>query len=189
EKRREEAIQHFRERGLYVEWMFGINAEATGLITTKPYRSDDPSLGFLLPPRKVGCFLSHYMAWTICNHLDDDPIMIVEDDADFPEDWIERVQLALEHVPEDADMLYIGNCNCADKPKDQISGEIFEVRYPFCTHAYVVWKKALPVLLASQRGELSAPIDLSLYYKSYPKLRVYTVLPRIVAQRGTPLSP
>ncbi len=187
--RREEAAQHFRERGLFVEWMLGVNAEKFGLFTTHPYLKDDPVRGgHIIPQRQVGCMLSHYMAWTVCNSLPDEAVMIVEDDADFPEDWIERLKAALDNTPEDADILYVGNCNCADKQKEQIAGEVFDVKYPLCTHAYIVWKKAIPLLLRTQRDAF-APVDISLYYNSLPQLNAYSVLPRIISQRGTPLSP
>ena len=96
--------------------------------------------------------------------------------------------MALNHTPEDVDLLFVGNCNCADKPQEQVSGPVFDVRYPFCNHAYIVWKKALQTLLSTQRT-LSANMDLDLYFNTYPKLRVYSVLPSVIAQRGTPLSP
>lgn len=187
--RHEEAVQHFRERGLFVEWLHGFNAHVAGLFTTLPYTKDDPARGgHIIPQRQVGSALSHIMAWNICRFLDDECVMIVEDDADFPEDWIERLTAAFEHTPNDVDILYVGNCNCADKPKELVGGDVFEVKWPFCTHAYIVWKKALPVMLATHR-KIWAPVDLSLYFETLPQLKVYTVLPRIVSQRGTPLSP
>ncbi len=188
-ERRVQAEAHFRERGVTVEWMDGINAKVAGLFTTHPYLHNDPERGgHIIPQGQVGVALSHIMAWTVCQFLDDPCVMIVEDDVDFPEDWRERLSGALFSVPKDADMLYVGSCNCADKPTLHIAGDVFEVKWPFCTHAYIVWKKALPVMLATQR-KIYAPVDLALYFETLPKLRVYTVLPTIALQRGTPLSP
>jgi hypothetical protein len=187
--RRDEAAAHFRERGLFVDWMWCINAELCGLQTTNRYKRDDlPGDGVPIIQKHVGIALSHYMAWTACNLLDDAAVMIIEDDADFPEDWIARLSAALENTPRDVDMLYVGNCCCADKPKELIAGEVFEVKWPFCNQAYIIWKKAIPVLLATQRS-ITGNMDLALYFDTLPKLRVYSVLPRIVAQRGTPLAP
>lgn len=183
------AVEHFRERGVKVEWLDGINAKVAGLFTTHPYLNDDPKRGgHIIPQRQVGSALSHIMAWTVCRFLDDECVMIVEDDVEFAPDWKPQLAQAMAEVPADADMLYVGSCNCDDKPKTRIKGNVWEVKWPFCTHAYIVWKKALPIMLATHR-KIYAPIDLSLYFETLPHLRVYTVLPTIMLQRGTPLSP
>jgi hypothetical protein len=49
-------------------------------------------------------------------------------------------------------------------------------------------KKALPVLLDVHQ-KIWASLDIAMEYESLPKLRVYTILPRMVNQRATPLPP
>lgn len=192
-ERTDGARKHFADMGLMrlrPEFFHGICAKSFGLFTTHPYLVDDPKRGgSIIPQRQVGCMLSHYMLWSALNLIQDEGIFLVlEDDAEFPADWDARFWEALNNVPEDADMLFIGSCCTADKPKTPVKGDVWEVKWPLATHAYVVWRKALPALLATQR-DVYAPVDLALYFKTLPQLRVYTVLPRIVAQRGTELSP
>jgi len=192
-ERTDGARKHFADMGVPdVEFVAGICAKTFGLFTTHPYLQDDPKRGgSIIPQRQVGCMLSHYMLWSaLALQPDDrdDSFLVLEDDAEFPVDWEARTVEALNDAPKDADMLYLGSCCTADKPKAQVKGDVWEVKWPLATHAYVVWKKALPVLLATQR-DVYAPVDLSLYFKTLPLLRVYTVLPRIVSQRGTELSP
>jgi GR25 family glycosyltransferase involved in LPS biosynthesis len=113
--------------------------------------------------------------------------LILEDDALFPMDWKKRLDEALSHTPDDTDILLIGSSNTQDKAKKQISGPVWEVKYPFCTHAYVVWSKALPVLLAKMR-DCYTNIDIAMVQRAYPHLKVLTVLPRIVSQRNMELA-
>lgn len=186
--RQAKAKAHFLERGLPVEWFMGIHAEKFGLKTVWPYEVDNPGSGYLLSQKQVGVHMSHYMLWGALNLLWDEHYMVLEDDAQFPENWHSRFTQVMTDVPRDFDMIYIGACCTFDKPKQPIKGEVWQVQWPFCTHAYVVAKKALPVLLETQR-KVWAPIDIALINTSLPKLRVYTVLPSIVSQFDTVYPP
>ena len=112
--------------------------------------------------------------------------MIVEDDARFSQDWEERLKIAMEDVPVDFDIFLLGNSHTSDKPFTCICGDVYEVLYPFTTHCYIVRKKALDTLLTHCR-DATLNIDLLLIREAYPKLKVYTMLPRLVEQRGTEL--
>lgn len=181
------AHQHFAERGVAADFVDGINGPAFGLRTEHEYVFGPER--DMIAPAQVGLCLSHLMVWTMCLHSNEPgPFLILEDDADFPSDWQDKLDEALACTPHDADMLYLGSCCCADKPQTHVRGPVFEVKWPLCTHAILVWKKALPTLLRTQR-DVWAKIDLSLYHRTLDKLRVYTVLPSLVGQRGTPLHP
>ncbi len=186
-ERNEAAKRHLASRGLEPESIWGIHGETFGLLPSRPYNEDRPGCGFLNPISQVGLMLSHYMVWQVCQHLDDDKFMILEDDAKFPEDWVDRFATFMDDVPQDWDILLLGNSNTHDKEKKQICGDVWEVFYPFCTHCYVVRRKALQTLLANCR-DATLKIDISLIRNAYPLLRVYTCLPRIVEQRGTELE-
>lgn len=180
------AVNHFLERKVDVEFINGIHAETFGILSWRPYRKNHPKLGELIEMAQVGLSLSHYMAWQVCRFTRGDLFMILEDDAVFPEDWKDRTADALANVPADFDILLIGSSHCADKPSEHIKGEIFEVKYPFCTHAYIVTSAAAAHLMELVR-DASMHIDIAMIEKAYPQLRVYTVLPRIVSQRGREL--
>lgn len=168
--------------------MYGINANEAGLLTTHTYDRDHPGSGYRIPSKHVGLHLSHVMAWTTLWHLGVGYGLVLEDDALFEDGWFPRYQQALRDVPDDMDILHLGSCNTGDKVKTQVAGEVWEVKYPQCTHSYVVARKALPVLLATQQ-KIWAPIDLALIFNSYPQLKVYTVLPRICDQHGQDIAP
>lgn len=185
-ERRSTAEKHFQAMGVEATFIDGIHADTFGILSWKPYEHDYPGRGHLIPTSQVGLFLSHYMVYQVCLHLPESTFLILEDDAKFPDGWSSRFEKAMEDVPGDWDIVLVGSSNCADKPCDQIKNEIWEIKYPFCTHAMMIHKKALPVMLRELRG---APmqIDLALILHVYPKLKVYTIWPRIVGQRGMDL--
>ena len=183
----ERARAHFAERGVEVQFFYGIDAR-TGVVTTKPYVRNGAEE--FAPPRRICNMLSHRAIWAALLLLSDDPTLILEDDAEFPDDWRTRFTRALEDAGR-WDMLFIGSCCCADKPKALIQGEVFDVRYPLCTQAYIVrGHKVLHTLIerADDAG-CHAQADLVLYFDIFPHLRVLTVLPRIVGQVDLPELP
>ncbi len=187
-ERYEAAKLHFSQMGVDAQFVRGIHAQTFGILSWRPYTIDHPALGYVIPMAHVGLCLSHYMVWSMASVLPDDYVMVLEDDAEFPENWKARVDKALANAPEDWDMILAGNSNCSDKPTEYINGALFSVKYPFCTHAYIVRKKALPVLLDRVR-DASLKIDVALITLAYPHLNIYTVLPRCIHQRGTVLTP
>lgn len=179
---------HFTERGVDATFLPGVHGRNFGLLTAHPYERDHPGSGYVVGYKHVGLCLSHYSAWVAASCLGDEYVMITEDDCLLPEDWKARTTAAIMDAGTDVDMLFVGSCNCGDKDKTHIAGEVFDVRYPMCTHAYIVWKKALPKLLETQR-KVYCPIDISLILHSFPELKVFTVLPRIASQRNMDLNP
>lgn len=182
-ERRKAAAKHFDERGVSVDWLHGIGAQTFGLRTEHTYEHDHPGTGYVVAQKHVGLHLSHYMAWQAMQVCGEDYVMLLEDDAEFDEDWQTRLVEAVFFAPRDTDLLFVGSCNCFDKPKTDLGHGLYKVEWPMCTHAYVVFRKALPILLSTQR-DCFAPIDLALILRSFNYLNVVTVLPRIVSQRG-----
>lgn len=184
------AVARSRMEGLDADFFIGIHAKKLGIETTLTYEVDHPGTEFRAGATVVGCWLSHRTLWAALSLLPDEEVLVVEDDAKFPDGWRERLTAALRDVPPDWDMLWIGSCCTEDKPKTHIAGDVWDVRYPMCTHGYVVRKKALQTLIETQDdARLYAPIDISMVFHSFPKLHVYTVLPRILDQWDTVLAP
>lgn len=181
------AMAHFKERGVEAEFINAIHAETFGILAWRPYRKDCPKAGHLTKMAATGLSLTHHMIWQICVYHGDDTFLILEADAEFPENWKQRMEQAISDCPDDWDVLLLGNSNCSDKPQNHIKGEVFEVKYPFCTHAYCVKHKALRTLLEIR--DAATNIDIAMIEQAYPKLRVFSVLPRIVGQRGRELMP
>ena len=189
-ERAEAAKQHFAERGLNnVEFFNGIHAEKFGLKCDHPYMVDRKPGDelFFMGYKPTGCFLSHYMLWSALTLCPDEHVLILEDDCNFDADWAIKFEQALQDAPPDFDWLFIGSCCTQGNSITHIKGNIYDVRYPMCTHAYVIAKKALPHILATNR-DCYAPIDISLLFHSFNKMKVYTVLPRIANQFNTEIA-
>lgn len=188
-ERTEKAREHFRQQRVYdVTFFHGLHAEKAGIQTHHLYEVDNPGTGFKIGFKPTGIWLAHWALWSALNLLWDEHFMVIETDAKFPDDWHTRVNSALTDAPRDFDMLYVGSCCCDGRPRTHIKGDVYEVKWPLCTHCYIVAKKALPILLETQR-KIWAPIDIGLTFESHPKLKVYTVLPRIVEQFDTVIPP
>lgn len=181
-------VDHFAKVGLAVEAFRALDGPRSGLLTGWCYEIDHPKSGYKIGPKTIGIAMSHIMVWTTLRHLPEDYWMVLEDDALLDADWESRLGAALKDVPDNWDMLYAGSCNCFDKPKLLVAGDVYKILWPQCTHCYLVRKKALDVLLDSN-VRIWAPIDCALVHDSFPKLNIYTVLPRIVSQDGTDIYP
>jgi GR25 family glycosyltransferase involved in LPS biosynthesis len=186
--RTEKARTHFDSVGLVVEFFNGIHAEKFGLKTIFPYEVDHPGSGFNIGFKPVGIWLSHFMLWSALSLQSESHFLVLEIDAKFPSDWRGRVEKALQDTPPDFDMLYIGSCCCEGRPQRRVKNDVWDVRYPLCTHAYIVAKKALYTILMTQR-KCYAPIDIGLAFHTLPQLKVMTVLPRIIEQFDTIIPP
>jgi GR25 family glycosyltransferase involved in LPS biosynthesis len=181
--RRERARMLRESVGIHAENFYGLHAARLGLESNRLYILDGPP-GARLSPKNVGTWISHRALWAACLLLPDTEFLLLEDDALFPQDWAVRLAEVLRHVPEDWDLINLGACCATDKPREHVAGPLYTVTGgPMCLHAYIVQRRALPILIWSQDAAgCAAPIDISVLSHSYSALRVYTVLPRIVDQ-------
>jgi len=185
----QDTINHFVERGVDVQFFYGIHAPKLGIVTTLPYEVDNPGSGFNMGAKAVGCWLSHRALWAALLLLPDTEFFVIEDDAVFAPDWRERMSKALQAAPSDWDMIYVGSCCTEGKVKGSLGGGLYDVRYPMCTHGYLVRRKALLALIETQdEARCYGPIDISMTFHSHPKLKIYTILPRVLDQYGTTIS-
>lgn len=185
--RTNKAWSHLTGAGLPFQFFFGLNADQLGLQTRFPYEVDAPGSGFNIGSKYVGVWLSHYMLWSSLSLLPDDHHHIMEVDAKLKPNWAERFGRAIKDVPDDFDILFTGSCCCKGHPMTRVAGDVYRMENgtgPQCLHSYIVAKKALPVLMKTQ-NKLYAPIDISMIFHSFPQLKVYVVLPRIVDQFDT----
>lgn len=180
------ARQHFAERGVNAQFFQGIHAVQLGIDTTLPYEVDAPGSGFRMVPKATGCWLSHRALWAACLLMDDEEFLILEDDAKFSEDWRTHYDAARTVLPTDWDVLFLGSCCTAGRSPRQVVGEIYEVRWPMCLQAYLVRRRALETMIRTQdEARCYGPVDITLQFHTWPHLRVYTILPRIVEQFNT----
>lgn len=190
------AQQHFDANGLHgVTFLTSIHGERFGLKTVNPYAVDDKSATFFTGFHETGIFLSHYVAWQIAA-LGHFPCMILEDDAQLETGWKVSTDSALRDVPDDFDFLFVGSCGALGAMKNQVRGNVWNVRYPACFHCYIVSPAGAQKLMLGIRKAF-APVDLATYVDDplgghdspFKRMKVYCVLPRKVSQFNTVIPP
>lgn len=184
----EQILKHFNEVGVEAECFNGVCAGVSGLETVHTYDRDNPGTNWRIGPKPTATWLSFYMMWSAMQYMPEDYFLTCEWDAKFHHDWRYRTEKALRDVPPDFDLLLIGSCCCRNMKKTRVKGEVWDVRWPVCGHATIVAKKALKVMLETQR-KVYAPLDISLMLHTFDKLKVMTLLPRCVDQFDTFLQP
>ena len=187
-ERIEKAKAHFAARGLDVALFYGINAPVAGLATWHAYEVDHPGEGYRMGPKQTGCWLSHYMLWNAMTRMPDDAYLVLEDDAQLCDGFKEKLDQALRDVPSDYQFLHPGHCCVEGTPMRHVAGSVYECKDMLCTHGYVIRRNVTPYLLKTFR-KCWAPIDIQLKLEVFPHVRTYAVVPRIISQFDTPLSP
>lgn len=184
----EKAKAYFAEQGLEdVEFFWGLHAETAGLSTEHTYEIDAPGSGWRIGYNPTGIWLAHYMLWNTLLHTSHDRVMVLETDVKFADNWKPRLEKALEDVPPDFHLLYVGSCCLEGFPKTLVAGEVFESKHMQCTHAYVVTRRALGTLLKMRK--IWAPVDIQMQFECFPLLKTYVVLPRLFDQWNMTLAP
>jgi hypothetical protein len=181
-----ETAQHLNEMGIEWERFNGFDNKITKLRAMMTFDLD--RAGERLEAKHVAATLTHYMLWKVMSYQPDDCFWSLEYDVRLDHDWKNTYQLALANLPEDWDILFLGSCCCKGRPTTHVGGNIYEVKYPLCGHAQMIRKKALPTLLREHQ-KINAPLDISMFHNSLPKLKVFTAIPPIVTQAGGVLPP
>jgi GR25 family glycosyltransferase involved in LPS biosynthesis len=179
-ERSAESEKHFKAVGLKdVTRLCALHGHTSGLNTAERY---DRYGCTQLNSFQVTNWLAHYMAWNAVVATGREATMIVEDDARFVEDWAAKLQYSmLFEVPPDFDWLYVGSYGYDNVPRTRVCGNVYDVRYPFTTHAYVVSVAGAKKLIETQR-RCYAPVDHAIIEQSFPSMKVYTLIPRLAVQ-------
>lgn len=183
-KRRVYAEKHFKENNLDVELFEGINGVKFGLKTIIPFKDDNPNgPDWFITSGRIGCLLSHYMLWQTLWYLPYEEFIIFEDDVVLCENFQERfLQMKLQ-LPNDWQYVFIGHC-CLPPEEYQIKiseNVITNIHAPMCTHAYMIKKSSIPILLETNHQAWAA-VDIQIQKRSLKILKHYVFLPSLAEQ-------
>lgn len=155
------------------------------------YLADNrPEEQYYIGDKKVAGNLSQYLCFSVMNAIDETHFMFMEGDVKFVDGWREKLEQALNDVPEDFDFLFVGSCCTAGKEPVHIAGDVYEFPYrgkekwnwyPLCSHCMIIAKKCLPYLIATNR-DVASPSDVSVIMNSFPNLKICAILPRLADQ-------
>jgi len=100
----------------------------------------------------IGCSLSHFKAWGNLLNSSAPALIIFEDDADVPKDFLVRISRLLSELPDEWDMITFNNtllANGTGSCKPLPSQEHWSACYNLMgSHAYMVSKRGAQKLLA-----------------------------------------
>jgi hypothetical protein len=188
-KRKEYAQQHFSQHYLDIEFFEGIHGKKFGLETKIPYMDDQPNWTpdhgpmHFISSGHIGCILSHYMLWKVLSYLPYEEIIIFEDDVVLTDRFIENFIKYKNQLPDDWQYVFLGHC-CLPSEEYQIKisdNIINTIHPPMCTHAYMIKKSAIPILLETNSLAWSH-IDIQIQKRSLKYLKHYVFIPPIVDQ-------
>ena len=173
--------------------IYGFRASNCG-ISTEYYNSKDKGR---MQVKSIVAGLSHFSVWATIKwavesgaYPKDQPFLIVEDDCKFEsENWKEKLTQELDHVPEDWQVIYVGNC-CAAPYEDNkhVGGNVYRLTRGMCTHCYYVnYSGACDLMKTNQK--VWCPIDIQMLVDSIPHMKFYGILPRLAYQDGANLYP
>lgn len=122
----------------------------------------------------AGCKASHLAALT---KYDSEIVFIFEDDSCFVEGFYDKLAEAMDNLPDDWDMVYLG-ANLVDTAK--VNDYWHKSKRCCSTHAYAVKRKAVDTLVESATN-YDGHVDMA-YSLVHPRLNVYLARPTLVYQ-------
>ncbi|HQI44889.1 MAG TPA: glycosyltransferase family 25 protein, partial [Bacteroidales bacterium] len=184
-KRQEAAQKYFKEINWPVEFFKGIHGESFGLKSTIPNYNKLPGREYFITQGAIGCLLSHLMLWNVLIYQPEDEFLILEDDIKLADDFSDRYKKFRKELPDDWQIVYLGHLipgGLKEKGIIHISENVIVCK-PMCTHAYMVKKSALKILIETNQLAWS-PLDIQIIERSLPKLKHYAVKDPLITQQS-----
>ena len=181
---------HLGERLVQATYWRGIHGKTWGLQTVLEF---DP--GQHLPPGHVGLNLGTWNLWQhIALSKTDDVVCILEDDAVLPPNFyaeVDKVQRQLDRDMPDWDLCFLGLAEAQPHVWNKVTervgppdSRLCKMNDPFGTHAYIVKRRALPILLDNM-AVAHRNLDQQLWARVLKPglLKWCAVLPSLITQR------
>ena len=181
-ERRPDRLKQFYNRCPYKDVEYFPGFDGKYINANKNIDDHMPLLNFLrthvrnLSVGQYGCFMSHIILWKKMIDEGHDYIMIFEDDAQFCDDFLERMDVALENLKMIDTILYIGGRfvpnfvmeNCIEVNDSLVKNDYkqwINVHYDRTTHAYIISKECCKFLLgAIANTKHHEPVDHYMMY-------------------------
>jgi len=182
----DETVKHLDEQGIKWERFNGFDNRICKLNAKETFDID--RAGERLETKHVAATLTHWAAWKVMSYQPDESFWILEFDVRFVDGWRDQYEDAMSVLPDDWDLVNLGAACCKGRETYHVAKNLYDVRYPLSGHAWLYRKKCLETLLTIHQ-KINAPLDIAMFTMSLPKLRCYSILPRLCEQHNTPLPP
>jgi GR25 family glycosyltransferase involved in LPS biosynthesis len=181
--RRDYILEQCQKHNLKVEIFDAVVGIQIGLLPDQYNKLEFPQLDANLSSGNVGCALSHYVLWNLLKYLPEEEFLILEDDCIFCEDFVNKFQNIYSSLPLDWEMAYVGWIKYGHDITPIHVNDGLSIRIPSATHAYMIKKSAIPILINSLHP-LNSPIDLLIINKALKKLKYYVFDPSLIDQKS-----
>ena len=110
---------------------------------------------------EIGCALSHYKSWEmIYNNKDIESALIVEDDAVFPDEFLDDLKFIQENVdPMDWELFYLSRKKIRDEKEEEYCEGIVRPTFSYWCLAYIVNKSGARKLIQTNYLKNLIPSD------------------------------
>jgi GR25 family glycosyltransferase involved in LPS biosynthesis len=141
------------------------------------------------PKGAYGCYLSHYNILNIFLKSEQLSMLVIEDDANFSENFVEKFIRFYNNVPKDWDVILIGHVTC-EKEKIYINDYCYKSNGSNCTHGYIINRKGAKAylegleknkLLPKNYVTFNEPIDCQ-FNRMHASMNVYIPSEMLVDQ-------
>lgn len=185
-KRFDDTAAHLDSLGIKWERFNGFDNQKCQLLPVRTFDLD--RVGERIGPKHIAATLSHMAIWFVMSYQPADHFIVFEYDVRVQPNFAEQYAEVMANLPDDWQVVNLGACCCAGRTQEHVNGNIYRVAEPLCGHAMLYRKTALPILIREHQ-KIHQPLDIAIITQSWPLLRSFVVLPRIVEQHGTPLPP
>jgi GR25 family glycosyltransferase involved in LPS biosynthesis len=129
----------------------------------------------------IGCGLTHLNCLKLALEKNESVLMF-EDDVLFINDYLNTINSAIEELPTDWDMFYLGGNIC--RSIFRFSEHLGRLTHAQATHAYGVNKIFLPYLVSHLETRKDAIIDVIYGNEIIPRNKCFITIPMVAIQRN-----
>ena len=197
-------IEYLQNFGLDPIWIEGVNGQQIGRETTR-----ENVLSFhqyLCPKSAVGIAMSHFKVWKEFLKTDKGYAIVFEDDVLLENFFTDYIYNAINNVPLDYDVLYLGCFGCdqqqvsnvyklsgllygSNQRNKQLNDFIAIPEYAYGMHAYVISRQGAAKLLNLLDKKIYDHVDMMLQsFCSKNMINAYVTTPRLAYQTSTDTS-
>lgn len=185
--RAQRTVQEFQKYGITPIMSLGFDGYKSGLKSTVEMHHND-GYPYFIGPHHMGTTIAHLMMW---HHLVTAKVpeaIIVQDDVKLCQNFLDEFQKSYAELPADWEYVWVGHCCAADRPANQVTPRVWNIRWPMCDHCILLKLSAAEKMLTPM-NEFRAPVDVALIDNVFSKglVKAYTFQPRQAEQYDTML--
>lgn len=131
----------------------------------------------------LGCSLSHVAVLKSAKSRGFKNVLILEDDAEFHDQFNEIFNQVSPQIPENWNMIYFGPNRGSDCRPIKVSENIFRASDLLTTHAYAVNENTYDILIKAGQNFIHG-IDTNYVNYVQPRVNCYLINPPLIFQRS-----